>query len=79
MLVTAVTTTAVATAVALHYGHILGGTVLILLIGALISKEITKHSGKEKWGEFHRLLSIATVPLAVAAVFVVIQQIGLFG
>lgn len=68
-----VTTTTVAT---LGSGAVLGGAALILLIVALITKEISAHSGNERLLPLQRALNVALAPLAIVVAVVLAQHVS---
>ncbi len=72
MLVTAVTATSASVTGPL--APFLGGFALILLILALIAKEVTQYAGDARWAGFHRVLNMIAMPLGVAVGFVLVQH-----
>ncbi len=74
MLVAVVTTTVTTTAVSGPLAPFLGGFALVLLILALIAKEVTQYAGDARWFGFHRVLNMVSIPLAVAVMFVLLQH-----
>jgi hypothetical protein len=81
----AITTSAVTTAVITVTaqktagGPALGGMVIVLLIAALVVKEIAAHAGNERLIPLSKGLNIAVLPLSVAAGFVIVQQLAGIG
>jgi len=74
MLVAVVTTAVTTTKVSGSLAPFLGGFALVLLILALIAKEVTQYAGDARWAGFHRVLNMVTVPLGLSVMFVLVQH-----
>lgn len=72
MLVAVVTTTMPGS-----FAPFLGGFALVMLILALIAKEVTQYAGDARWVGFHRVLNTVTIPLGLAVAFVLIQHFAM--
>ncbi len=74
MLVAVVTTAVTTTKVYGPLAPFLGGFALVLLILALIGKEVTQYAGDATWLGFHRVLNMVAVPLGLAVALVLAQH-----
>lgn len=70
--------TAIATEVETSVNRV-GSFILILLIAALIVKEIAGHSGNARYLPLAKGMNIAILPLSIATGFVLVHQLAAIG